>query len=66
MLHANERYYSVAEVARMLGVTRCRVHQLIADRRLETRRIANLIVLPEAEVNRLIGEPRRPGRPKCL
>lgn len=66
MLEADARYYSVREVAERLGVSKCRVHQLIRDRKVATHRIGNLIVIPEREVRRLEQEERRPGRPKSI
>ncbi|WP_347245094.1 hypothetical protein [Thermogutta sp.] len=64
MLESKERYYSVRELARRLGVSKCRVHQIIRDRNVRTERIANILVIPESEVQRLEREERRPGRPK--
>lgn len=66
VLEADQRYYSVTEVAKLLGLSRCRVHQLIEHRGLQTKRVANAIVIPECEVHRLQREERRPGRPKSL
>ena len=66
MLESKERYYSVREVAKRLGVSKCRVHQLIRDRGLRTERIANILLVPESEVKKLEREERRPGRPKSL
>lgn len=64
MLESKERYYSVRELANRLGVSKCRVHQIIRDRNVRTERIANILVIPESEVQRLEQEERRPGRPK--
>ncbi len=66
MLGSKERYYSVREIAKRLGVSKCRVHQLIRDRGIQTERIANIVVVPEEELRRLESEERKPGRPKSL
>jgi len=64
MLEVTDRYYSVREVALRLGVSKRRVYQLLQSRRVATRKIANVLLIPEKEILRLEREERRPGRPK--
>lgn len=64
MLETKERYYSVREAAERLGISKCRMHQLVRERNMNIQRIGNLIVIPESEILRLEQEERRPGRPK--
>ena len=64
MLETKERYYSVREAASRLGVSKRRVYQLIRSRNIRTETVANVLLVPEAELQRLEREERRPGRPK--
>lgn len=58
-----EMYMTVNEAAETLGVTRGRVHQLIAtDQLWATKRGRDLFVESESVYNRIASEPR-PGRP---
>jgi hypothetical protein len=53
---------TVADVAKKYGITRGRVHQLMASRGVAGQRVGNLIVLTPREVDRL--KPGPVGRPK--
>ena len=63
MLTANGRYYTPAEVAQILRVSRPRVYQLLRDRRIRVVRVGQTILVHERDVQRLAREERRPGRP---
>jgi excisionase family DNA binding protein len=59
-----ERMATVAEAAKMLGVSPRRVLQFIEDGRLSAQRVtARLYVLDRAEVERFANTPREPGNP---
>ncbi len=60
----DERYYSVREAARALGVSRGRIHQFVCEGRLRGERIGNVVVFRESEIERFRRIPRNPGRPK--
>lgn len=53
---------SVAEVAKKLGVTRARINQFIADKRLPAQRIGRSYVIREEDLT--LVENRKTGRPK--
>jgi len=66
VLEPKERYYSVREVASLLGVSRGRVHQFVCEGRLEPSRIGNVLVFGQKELDRFRKIPRLPGRPKSI
>lgn len=53
---------SVAEAAKILGVTRARVNQLINDRRLPALRIGRSYAIQEKDLTLI--ENRKTGRPR--
>ena len=55
---------SVSQAAKILGVSRSRVHQYIAEGRLGTKRVGQSFVLNERDVERF--KPQRAGRPEGL
>lgn len=56
-----EGYISTNEAADRLGITRQRVLQLIASRRLPAEKFANVYMIRETDLSRV--EDRPPGRP---
>ena len=63
MLERGEKLYTVREVMQLLGLSRTRVHELLKSRRVRVTKAANVVLVPESEVKRLLQEERRPGRP---
>jgi hypothetical protein len=59
-----EKYISISDAARQLGVTRQRASVLAADRRIAGRIIAGRRVLLADSVAAFSLLPRQPGRPK--
>ncbi len=55
---------TAADAARELGVTPARVSQLIADGRLDARRVGGTTLVTEESVGAYASTPRSPGRPK--
>ena len=55
---------TAADAARELCVTPARVSQLIADGRLDARRVGGMTLVSEASVAAFASSPRSPGRPK--
>lgn len=55
---------TAAEAARALGVTPGRVSQLVADGRLEARRVGGATLVSERSVSMYASTPRSPGRPR--
>ena len=55
------QFISVKEVAKRLGVTRQRVHALIANGQLRATRLGHYHFIEEAELIRYMGLP--PGKP---
>ena len=58
---SEEGYISTNEAAGVLGVTRQRVLQLIADGRLKAEKFANVYMIRRADLSRI--EERPMGRP---
>ena len=56
-------YYTPADVARVLRVSRPRVYQLLRERRVPVIRVGQAILVHERDVQRLAREERRVGRP---
>ena len=63
MLTAEGRYYTPADLARELRVSRRRVYDLLRSRRIPVIRLGQTILVHERDAKRLIAEDRRPGRP---
>lgn len=55
---------TAAEAAQELGVTPARVSQLIADDRLDARRVGSMTLVSEASVAAYAATPRVSGRPR--
>ena len=55
---------TAADAARELGLTPVRVSQLIADGRLDARRIGNTALVSKSSVEANASTPRASGRPR--
>jgi excisionase family DNA binding protein len=47
--------YSIAEAASAISIGRSKLYELIAEGRLETRKIGKRTVIPAASLHRLLG-----------
>jgi excisionase family DNA binding protein len=58
---ANHDYISTPEAAKILGVTRQRVLQLIHQKRLKATKVASVYLIKKSDLANI--EARKPGRP---
>jgi len=59
---ANHDFISAPEAARILGVSRQRVLQLIQQKRLKATMIGSVYLIRKADLSNI--EARKPGRPR--
>jgi excisionase family DNA binding protein len=57
-------YLTCKEVAERLNVSRCRVHQFVAEKRLKGEIVAGTIFFHVKEVAKFEKSPRKNGRPR--
>ncbi|MFY9619452.1 MAG: helix-turn-helix domain-containing protein [Pyrinomonadaceae bacterium] len=58
---ANHDYISTPEAAKILGVSRQRVLQLIHQKRLKATKVASVYLIKKSDLTNI--EARKPGRP---
>ena len=63
MSEADQKLFSVAEVAAELGVTRARINQLIDSGTLTAQKIGRSYVISADELEKARQRNRNPGRP---
>lgn len=58
-----EPFYTIREVAELLGMSRQRVHKLIQQDRIRAHRFGNVWMVAESAIKQIEAEERRVGRP---
>jgi excisionase family DNA binding protein len=63
-INQHERLLSVADVAVKLGLKEATIRGWVAQGRLASVRLVRRLLIPECEVQRLIGQNYRPAAPE--
>lgn len=59
-----ERLLQVVEVARLTGLTRGRVIQLLLAKHMRGQKVGPFWLIPESEAKRFVDRPSKVGRPR--
>lgn len=55
-----DKYFTVSQLANILGISRIAVHKKIRSREIEARKVGNIYVIPKSYISEIFGQTMSP------